>query len=170
MVATAALGLAGLLGGLAHAQSLAVGPSVAVVGGGGAELRPGLRLGFEPSPVAGLDVVGAVGLDGHWDAGLGLTGRAWFGGTDDVGIYAAGRFVAGIAGGDALSPWTGLGVGMGGRPLPWLDVSALVGPDWARAEDVRWRSELALTFVLGPDTLGSGVGQGTVRHKPRKPD
>jgi hypothetical protein len=153
---------------LARAQALSVGPTFSVVGVQGAGLHPGLRIGYEPSPAASFELQGDSSFDGRWDAGLGLAGRLWMVEDDGAGIYGLGRFAAGLAGRDAaLGPWTWLAIGFGGRPVPLLDLAVAVGPEWALTDGGRWRSELSLSFVLGPDTLGGGAGSGKVRHRPR---
>lgn len=157
------------LAGSAGAQALTVGPTLGVVGRGDVGLRPGLRVGYEPSEAAVLELAGDAGFDGRWDAGLSLAGHLWFAGDGSEGIYGLGRFTAGLSGdaGD-FGPWTGLFVGFGGRPVPFLDVGVSVGPEWALTEGPRWRSDLAVSLIFGDGTFGGGPGRGKVRHHPRK--
>lgn len=159
-----------LASSLALAQSVSVGPSVGVVGDPSIFVRPGLRVGFEPSPSAALELLGDVNPVGtHWDGGLGLVGRLWLGNSvasDGEGLFLMGRFVAGMSGEyGKVGPWTGIFAGFGGRPVPAINLEASFGPEWTLPAGARWRTDLSVSFVI--DTQGGGGG-GTVRHHPRK--
>jgi len=157
-----------LLLATASAGAMSVTPLAGVVGANDVGVRPGLRVGYEPVPEASLELVGDYGLSG-WDAGLAATGRAWFLGDGSEGLYALGRLTVGMAGSEAaLGPWTGFSLGFGGRPASWLDIQASAGPDWAGIDGMRWRTELALGFVIPTDGFGGRAGQGNVWHRPKK--
>lgn len=139
-------------------------------GSDGIGMRPGLRVGYEPLPAAALEAQGDMSLEGAWSAGLALAGRGFFGPNpqDGEGIFALGRFGVGMGGSDdAYGPWMGLFGGFGARPVPGFEVAVSVGPEWVFEDAARFRSELALSWVIGPDTFG-GPGRGHIRHKPRK--
>jgi hypothetical protein len=151
--------------------SATVAPFFAVTNGTeGAGLRPGLRVGYEPVPAAALEAQGDVALDGGWSAGLALTGRGFFGSASDgEGLFGLGRFGVGMGGqGEDFGPWLGLFGGFGARPVPGFEVAVSTGPEFVLASSARLRSELTLTWVIGPDTFGGGPGRGSMRHHPRE--
>lgn len=172
MVRALSAGLVGgvlLLAGPAHAGALSMGLTGSVVGAGSVGLRPGLTLGYLPTPSAALELHGDSDLDGSWDVGLVLAGR-WYPSPrlePGQGIFLLGRGGAGIAGvGSDLGPWTTLGAGFGARPAPWISVEAFAGPEWAMADGGRWRTGLNLSFLLDSDT-GSGSTRHRVKRKPQ---
>lgn len=157
-----------LLVAAASAGAMSITPIADVVGADDVGVRPGLRVGYEPIPEAALELVGDYGLSG-WDAGLAVSGRAWFIGHGVEGLYGLGRLTVGMSGTDAaLGPWTGFSLGFGGRPISWLDIQASAGPDWAGVDGMRWRTELALGFVIPTGGPKGRAGKGNVWHRPKK--
>ena len=154
---------------LAMAQSVAVGPTLGVVGESSIFVRPGLRLGYEPAPMASLELHGDINPAAtQWDAGLALAGRLWLNQSEyqGEGLFLLGRFSAGFSGSfGKIGPFTGVYGGFGGRPAPWLNIEASFGPEWASPVGARWRTELGVSFVIDP---GANPGGGSVRHHPRK--
>ena len=164
MVGLLALALAGPA---AWAQEASVAVTTSVVGAESVGVRPGLAVGFLPTPSTALELHGDYQLDGAWDAGLMLAGRLFLPpGEPGQGIFLLGRVGAGIAGTDGVvGPWTTLAGGFGARPVHWLSLEAFGGPEWAMADGGRWRTGVTLGTVFG-----GGHGAKTVRRKPtRKP-
>ncbi len=151
--------------GVAQA-GVTVGPALAVVGSSGMALRPGLRVGFEPTPEAALEIIGDSTFSGEWDLGAALAGRLYLSprSPPGVGLYGLGRLTAGLSGEDQTAgPWTGLSLGFGARPSPQVGFEASFGPEWAMAEGPRWRTELGICVVFD----GSGGARRGRRHHPR---
>jgi hypothetical protein len=167
-------GLVGVIvaGTLISAPALAgegsVGLTGSVVGAESVGVRPGISLGYLPTPGTAIELHGDMGVDGAWDAGLMLAGRLYLpaGGTPGQGIFLLGRVGAGIAGTDGtVGPWTTIAGGFGARPVSWLSIEAFGGPEWAMADGGRWRTGLTVSTVFG-----GGQGKKNERHRPdRKP-
>jgi len=157
----------------AAAANLILSPSVVMVGAESVGVRGGGRLGFEFAPPVALEIAGDFSQLG-FDAGLSMAGRAWVVGDGVDGFFLLGRLTAGMASQDypggedwSLGSWTGIYGGFGGRPVPWLHIEGSAGPEWVGGYGGRWRTELTLGVVFGPDSTGGGGD--SVRHRPRKP-
>ena len=140
-----------------------VGITGSVVGAQSVGVRPGISLGYLPTPSTALEIHADLGFEGSWDAGLMLAGRLFLPPGDDPGqgIFLLGRAGAGMAGTNGLvGPWTTLAGGFGARPTPRLSLEAFAGPEWAMADGGRWRTGLTISTVFGGDRGGD-----TVRHK-----
>lgn len=171
MVATI-LSLSFLLG-TASAQGLSASAVTGAVTSSPIGLRPGFRVGYEPSPLASLEAVGLAGIQPGaasdlgvgWEAGLGLSGRAWLTGAPGDGLFLLGRITAGVGADPAarIGPWVAPGGGFGGRISDRLNIEATVGPEWTTVSGGRWRTELNLGYVFGLVRSGD-----TVRHRPRR--
>jgi hypothetical protein len=157
----------------AAAANVILSPSVSVVGSEAVGVRGGARLAFEFAPPVALELIGDYSPLG-FDAGLSMAGRAWIVGDGVTGFFLLGRATAGMASHElpadddwSLGSWTGIYGGFGGRPVPWLHIEAAAGPEWVGGVGARWRTELTVGVVFGPDSTGGGGG--SVRHHPRKP-
>ena len=169
----ALLGLSCLLG-MAHGQEITASVVTGAVTSSPIGLRPGLRVGYEPSPLASLEVVGLAGIQPGasdalgvgWEAGLGLSGRAWLIGAPGDGLFLVGRITAGVGADPSarIGPWVAPGGGFGGRIGGRLNIEATAGPEWTTVSGGRWRTELNLGCVFGLGRSGN-----TVRHRPRRP-
>ncbi len=153
-----------LLAHAAQAQALTAAASGLLLSGdvvgNTVGVRPGLRLGYEPMSALGIEAAGDYGARGY-TADAALTGRAWLVG-EDTGIFLFGRGAIGFAGYDEqkIAPLFGFYGGFGGRPAPWLNLEASVGPEWIGG-GARLRTEmtLGLVFALSGDS-------GTTSHRP----
>jgi len=140
-----------------------VGVTGSVVGANSVGIRPGVSLGYLPTPSTALEIHADLGFEGSWDAGLMLAGRLFLppGGSPGQGIFLLGRAGAGMAGTDGqVGPWTTLAGGFGARPMPRLSLEAFAGPEWAMADGGRWRTGLTISTLFGGD-----LGGDTVRHR-----
>ena len=77
-ISRAATVAAGLLGSsIASAGAISIGTTGSVVGADGVGVRPGLSVGYLPTPSTALELHGDSSFDGAWDVGLVLAGR-WY--------------------------------------------------------------------------------------------
>ncbi|MEL6341757.1 MAG: hypothetical protein AAFV53_01395, partial [Myxococcota bacterium] len=140
-------------------------------------VRPGGRIGFEPNPYAAIELTGSAGVDAWsprdvdliWEAGLGISGRLWFTGQPRNGLFVLGRFNIGATGDQRaqVGPWTGLGVGFGGRVASIFNVEATISPEWVANYGARYRTELSVGVVF--DSQRKRRQTNTIKHRPRKP-
>jgi hypothetical protein len=157
---------------VAFGQAVSIAAISGAVSSSPVGLRPGGRVAFEPTPVAALEAMAVAGLEPWspdtlgigWEAGLGLSGRAWISGAPTDGLFLLGRVSSGISGNpDAqIGPWLALGGGFGGRISSRLNIEATVGPEWMPFDSGRWRTELSIGYVFDKSNQ-----PGTTRHRPR---
>lgn len=174
---TSLLLAAGLLSGAAHAQAVSVSAVSGAITSSPIGLRPGVRVAYEPTPVAAIEAIGIAGLEPWapsylgvgWEAGLGLSGRAWITGAQRDGLFLLGRVNAGVTGepNGFVGPWFATGVGFGGRISGRLNIEATVGPELVAFDPSRWRTELSIGYVF--DAQNQRRSSGTTKHRPRKP-
>lgn len=144
---------------LALAQSVSVGPMAAVVGH---DFRPGVRVSASPSPSLAIESQFDMGtLNGAWDAGIGIVGRAWLVDGHDGGLYLLGRGIVGARSNEAhdLRPWM-LTVGGVGGQLGMFYTEADVGLDWGMPS---FRTEISVGVVFE-----GGGGSRWQRHRPTR--
>ena len=163
-ISRAATIAAGLLGSsIASAGAISVGTTGSVVGADGVGVRPGLSVGYLPTPSTALELHGDSSFDGAWDVGLMLAGR-WYPSPalePGRGIFLLGRLGAGVSGVEAdVGPWTTLAGGFGARPNDWLSVEAFAGPEWSMSAGGGWRTGLSVSFLFDPSAR-----KDTQRHR-----
>ena len=168
--------------GVAQAQSFTVSPSAVLLGVSAPEVRPGLRVGFEPIPELALEVFGDVGFNGgdqpaNMSVAGAISGRAWLVGDGFTGAYLVGRGAIGMsswltyAANDPVryGPLVGVYGGFGGRPVPWLNLEALTGPELSvggyriGSDRTALRTEMTASIVINLD-----AGSGNVKHRPTR--
>jgi len=165
------------LSGAAHAQAFSAAAVTGAVTSSPIGLRPGARIAFEPTPSAALEGIALAGLEPWdpsslgvgWEAGLGLSGRAWITGVPRDGLFLVGRVNAGVSGepDGRIGPWVATGGGFGGRIAGRVNIEATVGPEWAAFDPGRFRTELSIGYVF--DAQSEPRSGNTTRHRPRKP-
>jgi len=153
--------------GVAQAQSFTISPSAVLLGVQSLEIRPGLRLGYEPSQYLSLELFGDYGSRGL-DAAGAISGRAWLAGDGATGVYLMGRGAIGMSSWTSVydqtkfGPLAGIYGGFGGRPTEWLNLEASTGPE-LYAGGSRLRTEMTASIVINLD-----AGSGNVRHRPTR--
>ena len=166
-----------LLSGAAHAQAVSASAISGAITSSPIGLRPGARFAYEPTPAAAIEAIGIAGLEPWdpavlgvgWEAGLGLSGRAWITGVPRDGLFLLGRVNAGLTGepDGRVGPWVATGAGFGGRIAGRLNIEATVGPELVAFDPTRWRTELSIGYVF--DAQNQPRRPGTTKHRPRKP-
>ena len=165
--------------GVAQAQSFTISPSAVLLGVSSPEVRPGLRVGFEPIPELALEVFGDLGFNGNdqptnMSVAGAISGRAWLVGDGATGAYLTGRGAIGMSSWIAADsvrygPLVGVYGGFGGRPVPWLNLEALTGPELSvggyrvRSDRTALRTEMTASIVINLD-----AGAGNVKHRPTR--
>ena len=166
--------LSSLVGWSADAQAKQKVPTAsfqwtgAVVGDNVA--RAGFRMGFEPNPMTGIEVVASTGVDEIVDLGVSMVGRGWFLDTQGVGPFGVGRAVVGTSSyeEEILGTWAHFGFGVGTRPVPWLNVELTSGPEWSYGTDMHLRTEISVGALWQePRFKRTGPKKGP-RHKKKR--
>ena len=131
--------------------------------------RVGFRMGFEPNPISGVELVASTGADEIVDLGVSLVGRGWFLESRGVGPFAVGRAVVGTSSDeeDILGTWAHLGFGVGLRPTPWLNVELTSGPEWSYGTNAHFRTEVS-AGALWKEPRVKRKGPRTPRHKKKR--
>ena len=131
--------------------------------------RAGFRMGFEPNPFSGVELVASTGVDEIVDLGVSLVGRGWFLESHGVGPFAVGRAVVGTSSDDEeiLGTWAHVGFGVGARPVPWLNVELTSGPEWSYGTNAHFRTEVS-AGALWKEPRFKRKGPRTPRHKNKK--